>query len=368
MRPTPRRTVADIAAYRQGKAAPTGAVKLSSNECSYPPLPAVQEAITAAIGQIHRYPNMAASDLLDRLAQRHDVDPDQIAIGAGSVEVASQLIHAMAGAGDEVIFPWRSFEAYPSLVRIAGATPVKIPLNHDARLNLHAMLAAITDRTRVIFVCNPNNPTGTTLARRDLEEFVEAVPRNVLVVIDEAYVHFDTSDAAGAGLDLFGSYPHVATLRTFSKAYGLAGLRVGYAIAPAEVVTNLRKVAIPFGVTNLAQTAAQASLDAEDQLQVRIAETVVERRRLFTALHEAGWQPVPSEANFIWVPSGSRTDELDERLRSGGVIARAFAGEGIRITVGTTQDTERIAEALSTTAATARGGLANTARTTGGRP
>jgi len=134
MRPTPRRTVADIAAYRQGKAAPTGAVKLSSNECSYPPLPAVQEAITAAIGQIHRYPNMAASDLLDRLAQRHDVDPDQIAIGAGSVEVASQLIHAMAGAGDEVIFPWRSFEAYPSLVRIAGATPVKIPLNHDARL------------------------------------------------------------------------------------------------------------------------------------------------------------------------------------------------------------------------------------------
>src|SRR5699024_7567632 len=172
--------------------------------------------------------------------------------------------------------------------------------NQIPRLSPPSMWAAVTQRPLVIFVCNPNNPTSTTLARRDLEEFVEAVPRNILVVIDEAYVHFDTSDAAGAGLDLFRSYPHVSTLRTFSQAYGLAGLRVGFAIAPAEVATNLRKVAIPFGVTNLAQTAAQASLDAEDQLRVRIEDTLDERRRLFTVLQEAGWQPVPSEANFIW--------------------------------------------------------------------
>src|SRR5699024_1805024 len=202
MRPTPRQAIADIAAYRQGKAAPTGAVKLSANECSYPPLPAVQEAIAGTIGQIHRYPNMAAADLLTRLAQRHGVDPAQIALGAGSVEVAGQIIHAMAGAGEEVIFPWRSFEAYPSLVHIAGATPVRVLLDDQAGMDLPAMLAAVTDRTRVIFVCNPNNPTGTTVGRRELERFVDAVPRNVLVVIDEAYVHFDTSEAAGAGLDL----------------------------------------------------------------------------------------------------------------------------------------------------------------------
>src|SRR5699024_10113046 len=172
------------------------------------------------------------------------------ALGAGSVEVAGQIIHAMAGAGEEVIFPWRSFEAYPSLVHIAGATPVQVSLDDRARMDLPAMLAAVTDRTRVIFVCNPNNPTGTTVGRCELEGFVDAVPRNVLVVIDEAYVHFDTSEAAGAGLDLLRRYPHVATLRTFSKAYGLAGLRVGYAIAPNAVATRLRKVAIPFGVTD----------------------------------------------------------------------------------------------------------------------
>lgn len=346
MRPSPRQTIEALAAYRQGKAAPDGAVKLSANESCYPPLPEVQDTLAAEIAHVHRYPNMAAADLLESLARRYDVDPAQLALGAGSVEVAAQIIHALAGAGDEVVFPWRSFEAYPTLVRVAGARPVKIELDAAARVDLHAMRAATTDRTRVIFVCNPNNPTGTTVGRDELERFVDAVPRNILVVIDEAYVHFDTSDAAGAGLDLLRSYPHVATLRTFSKAYGLAGLRIGFAIGPAEMVTNLRKVAIPFGVTNLAQVAARASLDAEEQLLLRIAETVHQRDRLLAVLDDAGWQPVASEANFIWVPSGHRTAELEEKLRAGGIIARAFADEGVRITVGTAQDTDRIAAAL----------------------
>jgi histidinol-phosphate aminotransferase len=285
-----------------------------------------------------------------------------VTVGAGSVELAAQLIHAVAGEGDEVMFAWRSFEAYPSLVRIAGATPIAVPLTETHAHDLDAMLAAITPRTRLIFVCNPNNPTGTVVGAAELERFVAAVPQDVLVVIDEAYVHFDRTDYSGgaarpdgqqgAGVDLFHRHPHVAVLHTFSKAYGLAGLRIGYALAPTEVAENQRKVAVPFGVTDLAQTAALASLDSERELAVRIDEVVQQRDRLHALLIAAGWPAVTSQANFVWVPAGDRTDELETLLREGGVITRAFSGDGVRISSGSAEDVDRVAAALAASAPT----------------
>ena len=337
-----------VPAYRQGRSAPAGASKLSSNESPHPPLPSVVEAVQRRLATIHRYPDMSAAALRERLAERYDVDPAVVTVGAGSVEIASQLIHAVAGEGDEVIFAWRSFEAYPSLVRIAGATPVAVPLNADHAHDLDAMLAAITPRTRLIFVCNPNNPTGTVVGAAELEAFVAAVPRDVLVVIDEAYVHFDRTGSYGAGVELFRRHPHVAVLHTFSKAYGLAGLRIGYALAPVEVADNQRKVAVPFGVTDLAQAAALASLDAEDELAVRIDEVVVQRDRLHSLLIASGWPAVASQANFVWVPADDRTDELELLLREGGVITRAFAVEGVRISSGSREDIDRVQAALHT--------------------
>ncbi|WEK60384.1 MAG: histidinol-phosphate transaminase [Candidatus Microbacterium colombiense] len=350
--PLPTRAGLDaVPAYRQGRSAPAGASKLSSNESPHPPLPSVTAAVQDRLGSIHRYPDMSAAALRSRLAERYAVDAAHITVGAGSVELAAQLIHAVAGDGDEVMFAWRSFEAYPSLVRIAGATPVAVPLDADHAHDLDAMLAAITPRTRLIFVCNPNNPTGTVVGADALERFVAAVPQDVLVVIDEAYVHFDRTpyvdgEQGGAGVALFRRHPHVAVLHTFSKAYGLAGLRIGYAIAPAEVADNQRKVAVPFGVTDLAQIAAIASLDAEDELAIRIDEVVAQRDRLHGLLTEAGWPAVVSEANFVWVPAGERTEDLERLLAEGGVITRAFSGEGVRISAGSEVDIDRVAAAL----------------------
>lgn len=346
--PLPTRAALDaVPAYRQGRSAPVGASKLSSNESPHAPLPSVIDAVRERLDGINRYPDMSAAALRDDLAARYEVDPTRITVGAGSVEIAAQLIHAVAGEGDEVMFAWRSFEAYPSLVRIAGATPVAVPLNSEHAHDLDAMLAAITPRTRLIFVCNPNNPTGTVVGVDALERFVAAVPHDVLVVIDEAYVHFDRTESYGAGIRLFRRHPHVAVLHTFSKAYGLAGLRIGYAIAPAEIAEGQRKVAVPFGVTDLAQTAARASLEAEDELSGRIDEVVAQRDRMLALLAGAGWPAVASQANFVWVPAGERTAQLETVLLDGGVVTRVFPGEGIRISSGSTADIDRVEAALA---------------------
>ncbi|MGP9781095.1 histidinol-phosphate transaminase [Arthrobacter sp. MYb211] len=342
-----RPSLAAVPAYRQGKSAAPGASKLSSNESPHAPLPSVVQSIAEGLESIHRYPNMAAPELITALADQYDLDPEEISLGAGSVEVASQLIHAVAGEDDEVMFAWRSFEAYPSLVRIAGAVPVEIPLDAEFKHDLPAMLDAITERTRLIFICNPNNPTGTVVAADALEEFVAAVPRNILVVIDEAYVHFDRSDIRADGLKLFRKYPHVAVLHTFSKAYGLAGLRIGYAVSPKPVAQNLRKVAVPFGVTDLAQRAAVASLEAAGELGVRINEVVEQRERMLEGLLAAGYPAVPSEANFVWVAAAERTAELEALLSEGNVVVRAFPGEGLRISSGSAQDVDRVLAAVT---------------------
>lgn len=332
--------------YRQGKA-PKGidglqAFKLSANENPYPPLPAVLAAVTAAVSSINFYPEMAAEDLTLAVAGRWGVSPDNVAFGAGSVEVAAQIIHAATNPGDCVMFAWRSFEAYPLLATAAGATPQPIPLTAEGGHDLAAMAAAVTPRTRVIFICNPNNPTGTVVGAAEVETFLRAVPTDVVVVLDEAYVHFNRDPGTAVGIEMFRKYPNVVVLHTFSKAYGLAGLRLGYAIGAPGLVTNLRKVAVPFGVTALAQQAGLASLEAEDELQARIDLLVAERRRLYAALLAAGLPVLPSEANFLWLNTGEHTADLAALFEENALSVRAFADEGIRITVGTPEANNRV--------------------------
>lgn len=335
-----------IPVYKQG-AAPSGdLVKLSSNENPYPPLDSVLDVVRAEAANINRYPEIAASELRARLARLHGVDADHICLGAGSVEVATQLVQASAGEGDEVLFAWRSFEAYPIISTAAGATAVTVPLAADETHDLVAMAEAVTERTRIILLCTPNNPTGATLAADRVDAFLDRVPSDVLVVIDEAYEHFNRDPASVRGIEVFASRPNVAVLRTFSKAYGLAGLRIGYAVAPREVADNLRKVAVPFAVSALAQRAAIASLDAEAELEARIERIVAERSRVERAIAEAGWRIHPSHANFVWLRAGEGTDALVATLLEHRVVARPFAGEGVRVTIGEPHENDRVIDAV----------------------
>lgn len=344
------RDLSGIPDYRPGKAAPPspdGPVpfKLSSNENPYPPLPSVTEALHGTSALVNRYPETAARELTRELCARHDVGPDRLVLGSGSVEVVSQLIRATAGEGDEVIFAWRSFEAYPMLTLAAGATPVPVPLTADHRHDLDAMLAAVTDRTRLILVCNPNNPTGTTVTRRDLDRFLAAVPEDVTVVIDEAYVEFNRDPDSPRGIDHFRRHPNVAVAHTFSKAYGLAGLRVGYALAPAQLAAAMRKVALPFGVTALAQAAAVASLRAEDELAERVDHLVGERMRVTRALAEEGWTLPRSEANFLWFPLGEHTMAAAAVFEAHGLLVRPFDREGFRVTIAEPEANDAVVKA-----------------------
>lgn len=337
-----RETIGRLPAYKQGAAAgDSGAYKLSSNENPFAPLASVTQAITSALGEIQLYPSMAVAEVTDHIAARFDVAAENVAFGAGSVEVLAQILHASAGAGDEVIFAWRSFEAYPILVQVAGATPVPVALTSDEHHDLDAMADAITARTRLILVCNPNNPTGAAVSADELHAFLARVPENVLVVIDEAYVHFNRDASSASGVDFFHRYPNVAVLHTFSKAYGLAGLRIGYAIAPVDVAANLRRVALPFGVTALAQRAALASLDAEAELTRRVDEIVDERTRVLVALRSGGWRVPDSQGNFVWLRTGDDTDRVNAVFIAHGILARAFPGEGLRVSIGTTEQNDR---------------------------
>ena len=326
-----RSEIVALPAYRQGRPAAADAFKLSSNENPFPTHPAVLEAIAGAT--LTRYPDATALAVRERLATRHGVSADEIIIGAGSVSLLMQLIQAAAGPGDEIVFAWRSFEAYPLLVTVAGASAVPVPLTPDARHDLGAMLAAITDRTRVIMVCSPNNPTGTTVSADDFAAFMAVVPSDRLVVLDEAYAEFVRDPAAVNGNDLLRRYPNLVVLRTFSKAYGLAGLRVGYAIGERSIVDAARSTQIPLSVTEVAQRAVLAALDHEEDFLARVDELVQRRDEVQTALRQQGWQVPHSEGNFVWLPTGEATAEVSERFVAAGIMGRAFPPEGIRISV-----------------------------------
>ena len=326
-----RPDIVALPAYRQGKPAAAEAFKLSSNENPFPPHPAVLAAIRDL--DINRYPDSSALVVRERLAARHGVTTDEVIVGAGSVSVLSQLISAAATVGDEIVHAWRSFEAYPGLITVAGATGVRVPLTEDARHDLPAMLDAVTDRTRMLLVCSPNNPTGTAVGAQEFADLMAKVPPTLLVVLDEAYAEFVRDDSAVDGATLLRRYPNLVVLRTFSKAYGLAGLRVGYAVGPTPILDAARNAAIPLSVTEAAQRAVLAALDHEDELLAQVAVLAERCASVQTALREQGWAIPVSEGNFVWLPTGDATSRIAEALMEAGIIARAFPPEGIRVSV-----------------------------------
>ncbi|WP_425498897.1 histidinol-phosphate transaminase [Oerskovia flava] len=339
-----RPVVAALPAYVPGARSRPGAAafKLSSNENPYPPLPSVLVAITDAAADVNRYPDMYATELTESIAtslsrEGMSVGADQVVVGNGSVAALAHVLAAVVEPGDEVVFPWRSFEAYPIAVAVAGGTAVRVPLLTGAdhgRLDLPAMAAAITDRTRVVLVCTPNNPTGAVVHRDELDAFLAQVPSDVLVVLDEAYLEFVRDPDVPDGLDVLAAHPNVVLLRTFSKAFGLAGLRVGYAVARPRLAAGIRAVSTPFGVSHIAQRAAIASLGAHEELAQRVEHLVAERTRLVDGLAQQGWDLPRTEANFVWFDLGERTAARAAEAAAAGVLVRPFAGEGLRVTVG----------------------------------
>jgi histidinol-phosphate aminotransferase len=332
------RSVLDtVPAYKPGQvpvAAAGEAHKLSSNESPYGPLPSVVEVIAEAGRAVNRYPDSGGEALTAALAERFAVPAGHVGIGCGSVGVLKQLIEAVSEPGAEVLYAWRSFEAYPPLADLAGATSVRVPLRGEVH-DLAAMARAITPKTRLILVCNPNNPTGTVVRRAELIGFLDQVPADCLVVLDEAYREYIRDEDVPNGIDLYRDRPNVAVLRTFSKAYGLAGLRVGFVIGHEPVAQAVRKTMLPFTVNSVAQAAAIASLEAEDELLERVETVVKERARVAEALKADGWTVPETEANFVWLRLGDDTTAFAAACEEAGISVRPFAGEGARISIGT---------------------------------
>lgn len=359
-----RRVLLDMRPYEPGLSAEQlkrergirDIAKLGSNESPWGPLPAAVSAMTDALPRLNRYPDGSFLELRSQLASIEGVEPSTIALGNGADSILINLSLALLEPGDEVIYGWPSFITYPLSVRKVGAVPVEVPLDDSYRYDLDAMLAAVTDRTRLVYVCNPNNPTGTYVDRDSLLDFVEQLPEHVLCVVDEAYHEYVTAD----------DYPHmipdairkratnVMVLRTFSKAYGLAGLRVGWAVAPPEVVRALDTVRGPFELGSLGNVAALASLANRDQIAERVKATSVAREQLTRALREIGLRPIPAAANFVCVPlgDGGNGRAVYERLLNHGIIIRPLDMFGMpdafRISTGTAAQTERAIEALAT--------------------
>jgi histidinol-phosphate aminotransferase len=337
-----RLTRADLDAlpnYVPGRSVPD-AIKLASNEVPFGPLPGVPEAVATAVATSHRYPDMGVTALRDKLADRYAVAADRIVTGCGSVALAEHLAKATCLPGDEIVYSWRSFEAYPIIAAGVGATSVRVPNTAGHGHDLTAMANAITDRTRMALVCNPNNPTGTSVRKAEIDRFLDDVPDDVLVVLDEAYREFVTDDQVPDALETYGDRPNVVVLRTLSKAWGLAGLRVGFLVAQPEVAGAIRKVVTPFSTSVVAQAAAIAALDAEDEVRRRCAIVITERERVTEALRKLLPDVPTSQANFVWLPLGDEAVAFGAACESRGVIVRPFPGEGVRVTIGTPEEND----------------------------
>jgi histidinol-phosphate aminotransferase len=348
----PRPVVDRLPRYAAGK--PPAVVegltsyKLSSNENPLPPIPAVLQAI-AAQTDFNRYPDPLSTRLRTALAEFLDVPAEDVVTGAGSLGALNQLLATFAGQNDdgkadEVIYAWRSFEAYPICVGLAGAESVRIPLTADGRHDLEAMAAAVTARTKVILLCTPNNPTGPILATRETESFIKSVPADVVVVIDEAYQEFVRAEDAVDGIAMYRKYPNVVVLRTFSKAHGLAGLRVGYSVSNPELTQHLRVAATPFSVSQIAEKAAVTSLQHYDQVVERVQSLVDERQRVTAGLKELGWFVPDAQGNFVWLNLGENSSEFAALAGEHALSVRAFGEEGVRVSIGEPEANTRFLE------------------------
>ncbi len=351
-RVTPRAALAKLPAYAAGKPASQipglVAYKLASNENPFGAVPAVREAV-AGFDAYNRYPDPSATALREALADYLHVPAEDIVAGAGSLGALNQLLAAFAGTGedgrpDEVVYSWRSFEAYPISVGLAGALSVQVPNLPDGSHDLDAMAAAVTERTRVVLLCTPNNPTGPSLRADAVREFLGRIPSSVVVVVDEAYWEFQRGEGLVDGIELYREHPNVVSLRTFSKAHGLAGLRVGYTVAQQDVTRHLRQSAPAFAVTELAQLAATASLASIEQVEQRAQSLVDERERVLRGLAELGWQHPRTEANFVWLPLGERSAEFTELCDQHALSVRCFTSEGVRVSFGEPEANSRFLE------------------------
>ena len=325
-------------------------VKLGSNEGPWGPLPAAAAAIIEQVGGLNRYPDGSFHTLRSVIAERYGARPEQVVLGNGADSILINLSLALLEPGDEVVHPWPSFITYPISVRKVGAVPVGVPLDSDYRHDLDAMLAAVTERTRLVYICNPNNPTGTYVDRARLAAFIGALPDHVLCVLDEAYHEYVTAADYADGIREFvvdpGGRGNVMVLRTMSKIYGLAGLRIGWGVGPAPVVRSIDTVRGPFEMNALANAAAIASFAAEHELQERVVANEAGRAALEAALREVGLTPISGVANFVCVPlpEGLTGRMVSDRLELEGVIVRPLDGFGMpdafRITVGTPDELE----------------------------
>lgn len=327
----------------------SGSVKLASNENPLGPSPRALAAVTAAMAKLQRYPDGAGYELTQRLSRHLKVSADQIVLGNGSDDLLGMLARVLLQPGDEVLVPDPSFLMYTIVARSAGAVPVMVPLK-DLAIDLQGLLDRVGPRTRIIFICSPNNPTGTVVDRQALEAFLAALPDHVLVVVDEAYFEFVRDQRCVSGITFLGKQPMVATLRTFSKAYGLAGLRVGYGVMDAALAELLNRIRMPFNVNSLAQIAATAALDDDDFLEKTLGVVHQGLDDLYAQLAKRGLPFFPSQANFFLIDVKQPADEVFERLLRQGVIVRSMRAYGypqyIRLSVGLPEENERFLSAL----------------------
>lgn len=344
-----RPALENLPAYVAGKpAADDGVVryKASSNESPFPPVDAVRDAVVASLEGANRYPDAAGQDLRTALGQEHGVEPSQISLSTGSVAVSGDLVRALVGDGDEVVFAWRSFEAYPILVGSHGGVPVPVALTASGEHDLDAMAAAVTDRTRLILLCTPNNPTGPSLSTEQVEDFLARVPDHVVVAIDEAYREFHDPATVLGTAGLFRRHGNVVLLRTFSKLQGLAGLRIGYAVAHPRLARALGQVTVPFGASAPAQAGALVSLrpEVQDELNHRAGWIRDERSRVMRALAAQGWELPASQGNFVYFPLGERSAEFAEFSDARGLVLRAYGTDGVRATIAEQEANDRLIE------------------------
>jgi histidinol-phosphate aminotransferase len=327
------------------------AAMLASNESPFPPHPAVVAAIAEAAAGVNRYPDPGSPLLRRRIAERHETDPARVAVGNGSCEILLAAAEALCEPGAEILFAWPAFSIYPHLAALSGAREIRVPLADGAVHDLDAMLAEVTAATQLLLICNPNNPTGTHIPARRIADFCERVPDHVTVILDEAYIEFQVADDPDATTELLDSLSNLVLLRTFSKCYGLAGLRVGYALCSPGFRAAVDAVRQPFSVNAVAQAAASEAILHQDDVAERVERTIVERIWVEEGVRERGLETPNSQANFSWISLGERDEsEIVEGLGERGVIVRAgepLGGPGhIRVTYGSRSENERFLAAL----------------------
>jgi histidinol-phosphate aminotransferase len=326
-------------------------IQLASNETPWGPLPAVAGALQGQIERLNRYPDPGKTLLRQRIADRCGLPASRVAVGNGSCEILMSAADALLEPGAELIYAWPSFSIYPQIAAQAGARAIEVPLDDEQRHDLDAMAREVTAATRMVLICNPNNPTGTALPVAAIDAFVAELPRHVAVILDEAYVEFNALQDPDDSLDLVQRHPNLIALRTFSKVYGLCGLRAGYALGPEEFRLAVDRVRQPFSVNALAQAAAAEAIRHQDEVTRRVEATIVERAWLEVELEDRGLTTTDSQANFVWVGLGEREEApIVDGLAQRGVIVRSGAALGseghLRVTLGTRHQNERFVTAL----------------------